>query len=353
MTSSGATSTLDIAAASTLLSVRDLRVAFPSPSGTLDAVRDVSLDLPPSGTLVLLGESGSGKTATVLAIAGLHARGTRVSGSIRLGDRELIGASDGALRELRGRRIGYVGQDPAGGLDPLRRVGAQLVEVLRAHRVITERRAARRRAVELLALVGLQDAPRVAASFPHELSGGMQQRATIALAIAGEPDLLIADEPTTALDVTVQVQILKLLKKLQRNERMAILMVTHDLTVARALGGEMAVMYAGRVVESGSTDRLLRDPQHPYTVGLISAVPSRGIERGKLAVIPGGAPRLDEIPAAGCAFAPRCRLRERDCLQSRPALRTVSEGRQAACHVVARSGEGTLEISSERVGEPW
>jgi oligopeptide/dipeptide ABC transporter ATP-binding protein len=226
-----------------------------------------------------------------------------------------------------------VPQDPSAALDPLRSVGSQLVEVLRVHRVVADRAAARERARALLALVGIADPPRVLVSRPHQLSGGMRQRCVIAIAIAAEPDLLIADEPTTALDVTVQAMVLDLFLDLQRRTGMALLLVTHDVGVAEEMGGQVGVMYAGQLVETGPVAEVLARPKHPYTRGLLESLPTPDTPRGLLPVIPGRPPLTGEI-GAGCAFAPRCSSAQPSCVVSAPPLVPVGSGRLAACPVV-------------------
>ncbi len=309
------------------LEVRGLTVAF----GGVEAVRGVDLSLPDGGTLVLLGESGSGKSATARAIVGLPGRGERVGGSVTLAGRSLLGLRGRELRALRGAEIGLVGQDPSGALDPLRRVGPQLEEVLRRHGTTAGRAATRARVVELLDHVGLPEPARVAGSFPHQLSGGMRQRVAIALAVCCEPRLLIADEPTTALDARVQARVLELFGRLRDELGSALLLVTHDVVAARAVGGEVAVMYAGRIVERGPSERVLGAPAHPYTRALLAAQPSREIPRGQLPAIPGAPPPADQPLAPGCPFAPRCAAAVDACRVERPELETVGDGVDAAC----------------------
>jgi oligopeptide/dipeptide ABC transporter ATP-binding protein len=311
------------------LVVENLRTSF----GPVEAVRGVSFSLDAGQTMVLLGESGSGKSVTARSILRLYGRRTRIEGTVRLGDAELMSLPDKAMRGVRGRRIGLVPQDPTGALDPLRTVGAQLVEVLRVNGVERVKLDARRRARELLGLVGIPDPVRVMSARPHQLSGGLRQRAVIAMAIAGEPEVLIADEPTTALDVTVQAAVLDLFGDLQRRLGMALLLVTHDVGVAEELGGQVGVMYAGRLVETGTVSEVLAAPRHPYTQGLLDSLPAPGVPRGALRVIPGRAPLAGET-ADGCAFAPRCTRAVPSCEAARPALVAVGPGRAAACPVV-------------------
>jgi oligopeptide/dipeptide ABC transporter ATP-binding protein len=316
--------------ATTVLDVTDLATEFGPTSSPIVAVRGVSFRLQRGETLVLLGESGSGKSVTARSILGLYGRSARVSGSARLTDGELIGASGKELLAVRGRRIGLVPQDPTGALDPLRRIGSQLAEVLRHHRVVAGKADVAAKVLELLELVGMPDPHRVSRAFPHELSGGLRQRAVIAIAIACQPEVLIADEPTTALDVTVQAQILDLFQTLQRSLGTAILLVTHDVGVAAEVADRVAVMYAGRIVEQGLADDVLTRPAHPYTAALLSSLPTPGIARGALVPIPGRAVLAGE-PLAGCPFAARCTHVVAACRTAEPPLHPVGEGRLAAC----------------------
>ncbi|MFI9328406.1 ABC transporter ATP-binding protein [Kitasatospora sp. NPDC052868] len=255
---------------SALLEVEDLTVEYP---GGVRAVDGVSLTLGAGGALVLLGESGSGKTTVARTLLGLPGRGALVTGSVRLEGADLGALGERELSAIRGRRIGYVPQDPTASLDPLRRIGPQLAEVLRRHRVADGRRAAREAVPKLLATAGIPDPERVARAYPHELSGGLRQRAAIALAVCCGPGLLIADEPTTALDALVRGRILDLFATLRADCGIALLLVTHDLAAARRVGGTVAVMRAGRVVEHGPAERVLADPDHAFTAALVAAEP--------------------------------------------------------------------------------
>lgn len=256
-----------------LLSVLDLTVDHPGPGGPVRAVDGVSFGIEAGGALVLLGESGSGKTTVARTVLGLPCRTARVTGSVRLGGTDLRTTDERTLSRIRGRRIGYVAQDPTGALDPLRRIGPQLTEILLRHRIAAGRGAAKAAVPGLLADAGIADPERIARSHPHQLSGGQRQRAAIALAIACRPELLVADEPTTALDVLVQAQVLDLFDRLRTQHGTALLLVTHDLEVARRVGGRVAVMRAGRIVEAGPAEQVLSRPDHAFTAELVAAQP--------------------------------------------------------------------------------
>ncbi|KAB0677390.1 ABC transporter ATP-binding protein [Aureimonas leprariae] len=312
-----------------LLAVRDLSVSFRTERGLVEAVRGVSFDLESGRVLGLVGESGSGKTQTLLATLGLISDPNAVvAGSIRFEGEELVGMPARRMRAIRGARAAMIFQDPMTALTPVMTVGAQIAEQLRAHTRLSAK-AARARAVELLAEVGIPDAERVADRYPHQLSGGMRQRVVIAMAVSCDPALVVADEPTTALDVTVQAQILALLDRLRERHGTAVVFVTHDLGVVSEIADEVAVMYAGRIVEAGPVDALFAAPRHPYTHGLFNSIPPlRGARPRRLSGIPGLPPSL-VAPPAGCAFRPRCAHAFARCLE-RPAL--ASEGVQAvAC----------------------
>ncbi|MCX4748839.1 ABC transporter ATP-binding protein [Kitasatospora sp. NBC_01287] len=316
--------------ASPLLAVRDLRVDFGGarrrPATT--AVRGVDLTLERGETLGIVGESGSGKSVTALAILGLLPGTATVRGSVALEGRELVGLPSGELARIRGRRIAMVFQDPLSAFTPVYRIGDQIAEAVRVHQK-TDKAAARRRAAELLDLVGIPDPRRALDSFPHEFSGGMRQRAMIAMAVANNPDILLADEPTTALDVTIQAQVLDVLRTAQRETGAALVLVSHDLGVIAQMADRVAVMYAGRVVETALVDDLFTAPHHPYTLGLIGAVPRLDRTGGPLVPIPGSPPALNALPA-GCPFAARCPLVEDACRTTEPALAGPAE-HQAAC----------------------
>ncbi|MEV1026846.1 dipeptide ABC transporter ATP-binding protein [Streptomyces sp. NPDC050264] len=293
------------------------------------AVRGVDLSLRRGEVLGLVGESGSGKSATALALPGLLPDNATVRGSVRLDGQELVGASDRELSRVRGARIGMVFQDPLSAFTPVYRIGDQIAEAVRAHRDVS-RAAARDRAVELLDLVGIPRARERADAYPHEFSGGMRQRAMIAMAMANDPDVIVADEPTTALDVTIQAQVLDVLRTAQRETGAAVLLVSHDLGVVAGMADRVAVMYAGRVVESGPVDDVFRAPGMPYTLGLLGAVPRIDAAADVLVPVPGVAPGAGES-GAGCAFAPRCPLAEERCVKSVPEAVAVGASHSAAC----------------------
>jgi peptide/nickel transport system ATP-binding protein len=291
---------------SPLLDVKDLRVRFETEDGVVHAVDGISYAVDTGRTLGIVGESGSGKSVSSLTTLGLtRTEGAEVSGEILFEGNDLVAMSDDELRKIRGNEIAMIFQDPLSSLHPFYKVGWQLVEAIRAHRDASKS-AAHKRAVELLELVGIPDPERRVNQYPHEFSGGMRQRAMIAMALANEPKLLIADEPTTALDVTVQAQILALLDDLQQRLGMAIIIITHDLGVVAETADEIGVMYAGRIVEHGSTNQIFNAPQHPYTWGLLTSIPRLDIQRDEdLVPIPGRPPSLIRRPS-GCFFNPRC-----------------------------------------------
>ena len=317
----------------TVLSVDDLTVAVPVRDGWLDIVRGVALVLRAGETHVLVGESGSGKSMTARAMLGLAPPGARLQGAVQFDGVALLELPPAGLRQIRGRDIGWIPQDPSAALDPLRRLGPQIREVIRAHEQPVSRQAARSRVRELLGMVGFDEPRLIARSFPHELSGGMRQRAAIAVSIACRPKVVIADEPTTALDVTLQAQILDLLAVLRREIGMAVLLVTHDIGVAREAGDQVSVMYAGELVESGPAQEVLDDPRHPYLQALLAAEPDMATPRGELRALPGRPPEFDALPA-GCSFSPRCEHVHDRC-QEAPVLAPAASGRDVACHLVA------------------
>ncbi|HEU5142947.1 MAG TPA: ABC transporter ATP-binding protein [Solirubrobacterales bacterium] len=298
-----------------LLEVRELAVSFNTEEGSVRAVDRLDLDVAPGEVLAVVGESGSGKSVTALTLMGLS-RGpnTRISGSVRFDGIDLIAARDEELRRIRGERIAMVFQDPMTSLDPVYRVGDQIVEQIRAHRE-TSREEARSRAIELLDAVGIPDAASRADAYPHQFSGGMRQRVMIAMALSLDPSLLIADEPTTALDVTVQAQIVALLRELNRARGLSVVLITHDIGLVAEVADRVAVMYAGRVVEQGTLDEVFYDPQHPYTWGLLGSLTRIDRPRPeRLPQIPGAPPSLLS-PPQGCHFRPRCAHEFERCAQ--------------------------------------
>jgi peptide/nickel transport system ATP-binding protein len=289
-----------------LLEVRDLVVHFETEDGLVRAVDGVSYNIERGKTLGIVGESGSGKSVSSLTVMGLtRARNARISGEVIFDGQDLLKASDEELRKIRGNDIAMIFQDPLSSLHPFYKVGAQIVEAIRAHRDISKAQALDR-AVEMLGLVGIPEPRRRAESYPHEFSGGMRQRAMIAMALANDPKLLIADEPTTALDVTVQAQILELIERLQGEFDTAVVIITHDLGVVAEMADEIAVMYAGRIVEKAHKMSIFTEPEHPYTWGLLSSIPRLDTPRGdELTPIAGRPPSLINLPG-GCSFHPRC-----------------------------------------------
>ncbi len=314
---------------SPLLDVDALRVFFRTRADPIRAVDGVSFDVAPGETVALVGESGCGKSVTALALTRLVSPpGTVVGGRIRFAGEDLLTISPARLRQVRGASIAYVFQEPASSLNPVFRVGWQIAESLRLHRPGTDIRA---EVPLLLERVGLPDPARAARAYPHELSGGMQQRAMIAMALACRPALLVADEPTTALDVTIQAQILELLVRLQAETGMAILLITHNLGLVAGVARRVNVMYAGRIVESGPVEPLLTRPAHPYTRGLLAAVPRLSGPRGRLAGIPGAVPDPARLPS-GCPFHPRCPMARPVCRREDPGPVRPGEGRTTRCH---------------------
>ena len=318
-----------------VLDVARLRVEFPTRRGTLTAVHDVSFSIAPGEVLGVVGESGAGKSLTGAAIIGLiDPPGRIAAGEIRLSGRRIDNLPYDAMRMVRGREIGAVFQDPLTSLNPLYTIGRQLVETIRTHLPMGEAEA-RTRAIGLLEEVGIQAAARRIDQYPHQFSGGMRQRVVIALALAAKPKLIVADEPTTALDVSIQAQIIALLKRLCREHGTAVMLVTHDMGVIAETADRVAVMYAGRIVEIGPVADVIHRPQHPYTVGLMGSIPSIAEERERLTQIDGAMPRLSAIPA-GCAFNPRCPQAFERCRSERPELMAAGATR-AACWRVEES----------------
>ncbi len=328
-----------------LLSVRDLSVSFPTDGGELKAVRGLSYEVAPREVVAMVGESGSGKSAAAMAVIGLLPEYASVAGSVQLDGHELLGMPDTAMSTIRGRRIGTVFQDPMSALTPVYAVGDQIAEAIRVHNREVSKADARRRAVELLELVGIGQPDRRARAFPHELSGGERQRVVIAIAIANDPDLIICDEPTTALDVTVQAQILEVLRTARDVTGAGVLIITHDLGVVAEFADRALVMYAGRAVEVASVPDLYADRRMPYTAGLLGSVPRLGAPRGeRLVPIPGAPPSLVTLPP-GCPFAPRCPLADAQCRAAEPDLLNMGPGHAAACiHTDQVAGRSAAQI---------
>ncbi|MGE5190362.1 MAG: ABC transporter ATP-binding protein [Gemmatimonadota bacterium] len=339
-----------------LLAVRDLRVAFETDAGRLRALFGVTFCLDPGETVGLVGESGCGKTVTALSILKLLPSPPAVieGGQVLLRERDLVPLGEAEMRDVRGKEISMIFQEPMTSLNPVLTVGEQVAEVFTAHGTCGEREAAER-AVAWLRRVGMPDPARRAREYPHQMSGGMRQRAMIAMALALEPALLIADEPTTALDVTIEAQILDLLRELRKAGRMAVLLITHDLGVVHEFADRTAIMYLGRIVEIGRTPDLFADPVHPYTQGLLESLPGKSAGQGPLPSIPGIVPPLSAIPT-GCPFADRCRFRQaalsrwRDgqapedalavCDRVDPPLEEYAPGHLAACHYQRSARKG-------------
>ncbi|WP_040772684.1 ABC transporter ATP-binding protein [Nocardia pneumoniae] len=335
-----------------LLEITDLRVSFPSEEGRIDAVRGVTYTVSDGEVLAIVGESGSGKSVSSLAVMGLLPEQARITGSIRFRGRELLGLGDRQLSQLRGSSISMVFQDPLSALTPVYRVGDQIAEALLAHGKMSKSEAAKR-AVELLDLVGIPDPEVRAKAFPHEFSGGQRQRVVIAMAIANDPALIICDEPTTALDVTVQKQILNLLRKARDITGAGVIMITHDMGIAATLADRVAVMYAGRIVETAATAELFNAPRMPYTVGLLGSIPRMdGPPRRPLIPIVGAPPAMHALPP-GCTFAPRCPVALDECRAAEPPLELTEPGHSAACIRTAEVGTDALfEAYRSEVSEP-
>jgi len=313
-----------------LLEVADLRTVFRTAAGEVPAVDGVTLAIATGRTLCIVGESGCGKSVLALSILRLLPRPGRIAGgTIRLGGRDLLGLSQADMRRVRGGEIAMIFQEPMTSLNPVHSVGFQIEEAVLAHRAVS-RREAREIAIAALARVRIPDAKRRAEDYPHRLSGGMRQRVMIAMALACRPKLLIADEPTTALDVTIQAQILDLLRELQAETGMAILLITHDLGVVAEMADEVAVMYAGRVVERGPAEAIFADAQHPYTLGLFGSMPRLDVEEDRLLAIEGSVPPPFALPS-GCRFHPRCCFADDRCGRLSPALRCLGDRHEAAC----------------------
>jgi oligopeptide/dipeptide ABC transporter ATP-binding protein len=314
----------------TLLQVEDLKTYFFTEAGVVKAVDGTSFQVNRGEPLGLVGESGSGKTISALSVLGVVPRpGKIVSGRIMFQGEDLVGKSDSEMRRIRGRKIGYVSQDPNSSLDPLFTVESQLAEVIQAHEKISKEEA-RQRVLSLLNLVKIPEPEARLRAFPHELSGGMRQRVAIARALAANPDMLIADEPTTNLDVTIQAQVLELLRSLERDLGMTLILITHDMGIVAEMTKKVVVLYAGRVAEVADTKSIYNSPKHPYTYALLASVPR--VDRKKdLIPIPGNIPNLIS-PPTGCRFHPRCSFMVEKCANQIPPLESIGEGREVSCH---------------------
>jgi oligopeptide/dipeptide ABC transporter ATP-binding protein len=340
-----------------LLAVRNLQTEFDTPDGVVHAVNDVSYDVYPGETLGVVGESGSGKSVTVLSILGLIPTppGRIAGGEVWFQDTDLLALSQHDLRKIRGRDIGMIFQDPMTSLNPVFTVGEQIAEAMLVHDHLSEREA-RIRTIELLELVGVPNPDARFSQYPHEYSGGMRQRAMIAMAIANQPKLLIADEPTTALDVTIQAQVLDVLEKAKRETAAATILITHDLGLVAEIADRVVVMYAGRVVETGDVATIFHEPRHPYTLGLLSSLPRLDVDLDRLVPIVGTPPSLIN-PPPGCAFHPRCRLRQgrERCRTDVPPLERTGAGEhRSACHFSDEMAREVRTVEQEigaRIGD--
>lgn len=314
---------------SNVLEVKNLQIQFKIAEKYHQAVQDVSFSIREGETLGLVGESGCGKSVTSLSIMRLLAGDTKVTGQIHYGDRDLLKLSDSQMRKVRGNDIGMIFQEPMTSLNPVHRIGRQVVESLLLHRGLTGRKAVET-AIEMLTRVGIPRPEQIVHEYPHQLSGGMRQRVMIAIAMACNPGLLIADEPTTALDVTIQAQILDLMRDLAKENRTSILLITHDLGVVAEMCDRVAVMYAGKIVEQGTVRQIFHNPQHPYTKGLLSSIPKITGERSRLQSIDGNVPSLRNMPQ-GCRFAPRCPSAMDKCRVTAPDFFDIEDEHKSQC----------------------
>ncbi len=312
-----------------LLNISGLRIAFEQRGHSTEILHGVDLQIAAGESLGLVGESGCGKSITWLGVLGLLGQQTRVTGSVKFQGRELLGLSDTELSQIRGRKIAMIFQDPSSSLNPAQRIGAQIAESLALHRGLRGAQA-NTEVLALLNQVEIPEARRRIAAYPHELSGGMNQRVMIAMALAGQPDLLIADEPTTALDATVQAQILQLLDTLRRETGMALVTISHDLGVISEISDRVLVMYAGSIVESAPSQTLFNDAQHPYSLGLLAAMPAFNVEVHRLTTIRGSIPQAGQR-IRGCSFEARCDFAQDKCRVSAPTLRSIAVGHDLAC----------------------
>ncbi|MDF2678851.1 MAG: peptide transporter ATP-binding protein [Brevibacillus sp.] len=319
-----------------MLAIDNLRTSFLQSGNKLTVIEGVSLTVEPGETVGVVGESGCGKSVTSMSIMQLLGRNVEMSGSIRFQDKELLTLSDKEMQKIRGNEIAMIFQEPMTSLNPLHPIGKQISEPLRRHMGLSKQ-AAKERTIELLRQVGIPRADEIIADYPHQLSGGMRQRVMIAMAMACEPKLLIADEPTTALDVTIQAQILELMKKVRNERGTSIMLITHDLGVVAEMCHRVIVMYAGQIVEEADVKKLFDEPKHPYTRGLMKSMPSVNVNQERLDAIPGAVPLLSEMPA-GCRFAPRCSEAMDICREKNPELMSVSDSQKCRCWLY-REGE--------------
>ncbi|MFP5488368.1 MAG: ABC transporter ATP-binding protein [Acidimicrobiia bacterium] len=313
-----------------LLTVENLSVGFPTKTGVVQAVTDVSFELHPGEVLAVVGESGSGKSVTALALMRLHPRSAQITGQVRFGGRDLLALSEDEMRSIRGSEIAMIFQDPMTALNPVFTVGDQIVEAIRIHKDVSKEQAWKR-AVELLDLVGVPEPKRRASQYPHEYSGGMRQRAMIAMAISNDPKLLIADEPSTALDVTVQAQVMEVLHDVQQATGSAIMLITHDLGLVAGSADRVQVMYASRLFETGTIDEIFYESRNPYTRALLDSIPDLEGFKDELHPIPGNPPSLLN-PPSGCPFRPRCTMAVDQCRDEVPQLLPISAGHASRCH---------------------
>ncbi|MFX0560756.1 ABC transporter ATP-binding protein [Tepidibacillus infernus] len=320
-----------------LLEVKELHVNFNSNEQDLNVIDGVNFYVKKGESLGIVGESGSGKSVTSLSVMGLLPLNGKVKhGSIQFKDKNIVNLSKKDLRNIRGKEIAMIFQEPMTSLNPVYTVGSQIIEVIRTHKKVSKKEA-KEHAIKMLKLVGIPRAEQVVDEYPHQLSGGMRQRVMIAMAMSLHPELLIADEPTTALDVTIQAQILDLMKKLQREMEMSIILITHDLGVVSEICDRVVVMYAGQVVEEAEIDDLFDHPKHPYTIGLIESIPTLEEEKEYLYSIPGTVPSPDQMPS-GCRFAPRCSKAEQRCFQQAPPMIQLKEYSRVRCWLYEEQG---------------
>ena len=323
-----------------LLEVKDLAIDFTTDRNrAVHAVRDVSFSVYPGQWVAIVGESGSGKSTSAMSVLGLlPGTGHVVGGSIKLDGQELVGAGEDVMKHVRGNKVSIIFQDPMTSLNPLYTIEKQITEMLDLHQKQMTKQEKHARCVELLHMVGIPNPEDRLKSYPHQFSGGMRQRVIIAIALAANPKLIIADEPTTALDVTIQAQILKLMDKLVKEQDASLILITHDLAVVSQMADRIIVMYCGKIVESGSRDDVIRRPSHPYTEGLLNSIPRMGEEQKRLESIPGMVPSMLDLPQ-GCYFAPRCKYCQDICRTVAPESHEVGPGHCAACHFPLTGGE--------------